>query len=489
MTVTTLSTSAVALPVYVGIDIGKNNHAAAIVSLPLLAHYRRADRCPLLSFEQSRAGFDALLSELCRYGDPASISVLVESTGHYGYALIAYLYEHDICVYESHPTRERRRLRQKSDQRDARALAILLFNQLEKGVLVEEPGERARLLMPPSEVVQQIGALVQHRSELVREVTQRKNKLIAITDEVFPEMAQVYSDVTNLSALQLRTDYPTPEAVAQASMDGLLATRSRYRPNVAAFVRLQELAQHTIGAVSSSRRNSLLLEQTHLIAEMRLLQQHLSELDATIATAITGSREGKILLSCPGIGVIAAATLLSCIGSISQFESIAKLRAYCGWSPHQVQTGSSKDSMTLTRGGNPVLKQTWYLIALSATRYDESWRTLYQRLLRQKGIYDERTGTYHGRRKVLGRVIGQMIGVIYTLLKRDADLLAALPEGAERPEPVLYDAAKHHVRKTAQHTQHHQATPTSTGDEQLGTVPVAVPTADNDGMEKADSDQ
>ena len=43
------------------------------------------------------------------------------------------------------------------------------------------------------------------------------------------------------------------------------------------------------------------------------------------------SREGKILLSIPGIGPQAAAALIALIGDIANFEHASQLKSYFGW--------------------------------------------------------------------------------------------------------------------------------------------------------------
>jgi transposase len=60
---------------------------------------------------------------------------------------------------------------------------------------------------------------------------------------------------------------------------------------------------------------------------MRLLQEHLQELDAEIGHIVERSREGRILLSIPPMGPIQAATLIAGIGHIDNFRSAAALRA------------------------------------------------------------------------------------------------------------------------------------------------------------------
>jgi hypothetical protein len=62
--------------------------------------------------------------------------------------------------------------------------------------------------------------------------------------------------------------------------------------------------------------------------------------------------------------------------------------------------------------------------------------------------YDERTRSYRGKKKVVGRVAGQITAMIYAFLKADADLLARTPPGDEPPPPMLYDANIHQAHRS-----------------------------------------
>lgn len=99
--------------------------------------------------------------------------------------------------------------------------------------------------------------------------------------------------------------------------------------------------------------------------------------------------------------------------------------------------------MRLTRGGSRPLKQLFFLIVGNAIQGDCAWARIYQRLVRTLCAYDERTHAYRGKRKIMGRIAGQIISTIYALLKRDAEMLARAAPGSALSEPSLYDPAVH----------------------------------------------
>jgi transposase len=444
---------------YVGVDIAKSRHVAGFVSTTLLTRHKRFESCPALSFEQSREGFRSLLERMREYVPLTQVYVLLEVTGHYHKNLVQYLQELDIPVYLMHVQKRQAGLL-KSDKRDALGLANHLYNALEKGVQTADPLQAVRQLVPPTEAAVQLRGIIHHRQELIVERTRRKNKLTAICDEVFPELTQTYKDPNSPSALALRTAFPTPTAVATASLSSLLATRKRNRPAETKLAELQRLALQSIGSKDAAHLRGLLFEQHQLVAELQVIQQHVEALDLEIGQVISHSREGQILTSIPGVGPSPAAIIVGMIGTIANFDRPAQLKAYCGWAPSISQSGMSLDRARLTPRGVRLLKQTLYLVAWTTVRSaDNEFARLYERLVRRKCVYDDKTQQYLGKNTVVGRVAGQLLSVIFTLLKRDQERIV---KGGKLPDPELYDPALHHRHRAGQYSA-----PTRTS---LGTV-------------------
>jgi transposase len=431
---------------YVGVDIGKHSHIAGFVSNTLLKRYEHFEGCPVLIFDQSRDGFRQLIDRIQSFCPLEQCFVLMEKTGHYYKALEQYLLELDISVYVMH-VQERPKRMLKSDKRDALMLANHLYNQLEKGIQLADKSQLVRRAIPPSEAASQLKGLTRHRYELMRESTQRKNKLTAICDELFPEYTQIFKNPNSSTALAIREQFPTPHAIATASLTALIKERVYCHPSDAKLALLQQFAAQTIGTKDVARQRCLLLEQKQVIKELKLLQEHIEELDSEICTIVQNSREGKILLSLGIIGPIQAAMIIAAIGNILNFPSAATLKSYFGWAPKREQTGTSYDKSSLSHTGTRTMKYTMFLIAISATRLDNEWARIYKRLVPIKCGYDERTRSHKGKLKVIGRIVGQIIEMIYALLKKDAEVLSKVPPGVKPPEPTLYDREIHQAHR------------------------------------------
>ncbi len=99
------------------------------------------------------------------------------------------------------------------------------------------------------------------------------------------------------------------------------------------------------------------------------------------------------------------------------------------------------------------MKLTMYLIVWKAVQTkDSEWAQMYERLVPIKCSYNERTHRHTGRGRVIGRIAGQMISVIYALLKKDQATLWKLPPGVKPPAPVLYDQELHRRHRAEQYS-------------------------------------
>jgi transposase len=426
----------------VGIDVCKWRHVAGFVSTELLARHERFEGCPALVFDNSREGFRSLMDRIQASCPPEQVFVLLEKTGHYHLSLVEYLLEQDPAEYLIHVHARPRGLT-KTDKRDALTLANHLYNQLEKGIQFADRTQLARRALPPTASAARLKGLMGHRFELVHESTRRRNKLTGLCDQLFPEFTTVFHDPNASIALVVREHYPTAAAFAAAELAALCAIPGLYRPHRAKMAQLQQLAARSIAVRDPHRVESLVFEQEQLIHELQLLQRHLDAIDVQEQQILAESREGRILCSVPGIGAHSAAALLAAIGNIENFPSAAALKAYCGWAPVVRQSGVSVNTTALTRAGERTMKATMFLVAVRAVAAPGPWADLYHRLVERGCAFDERKRDYVGKKRILGRIAGQLLALIHGLLRTDIELRPRTPPQESLPEPRLYDPAIH----------------------------------------------
>ena len=274
---------------------------------------------------------------------------------------------------------------------------------------------------------------------------------ITVRDEIFPEITLIFKDPNLPTALAMREHFPTPHAFATASLADVQEIRGKNRSlSDAKLLHLQQLAANSIGIKELVRQRSLVLEQTQLIKELQLLQGHIKQLESEIQAIVQQAREGQILCSM-GIGLIQAGTIIASIGSILNFPNAGTLKSYFGWAPVRDQTGSSYDRSKLTPGGTRLMRHVMFLIVSGVIQRRTEWANLYDRLVQKNCPYNERTGERIGKKRVMGRVAGQMIETMYALLKTDVEILSKVRQGQEPPPPVLYNAEIHRKHREGQY--------------------------------------
>ena len=125
------------------------------------------------------------------------------------------------------------------------------------------------------------------------------------------------------------------------------------------------------------------------------------------------------------------------------------MKSYFGWAPTLTQSGVTLDRASLTHGGLRTVKDMLYLAVGVAIQLDCEWARIYERLVPLKCAYDERRRAYVGKKKVMGRIAGQLISMMYALLKQDTEALQQAGHGVD-PPVTLYDPEIHHAHSTRQ---------------------------------------
>ena len=103
------------------------------------------------------------------------------------------------------------------------------------------------------------------------------------------------------------------------------------------------------------------------------------EIDAVIAQHDPLRRAAKILTAMAGVGPKTAAALLALMPELGRLGR-RQVAALAGLAPHPRQSGAT-EAYRRTKGGRPEVKRVLFMAALSAARYNETLRIVYQRLL------------------------------------------------------------------------------------------------------------
>lgn len=387
---------------FVGIDIAKRNHEAAVIDQAGKT-VRRAFR-----FANSHTGYDKLVQTVRELDEPVVFGM--EATGHYWLALYTHLRNDGFTVHVINPIQSDalRGMYIRKTKNDA-IDAILIADVIRFGRYCEtsvEPGD-----------LQALRELCRQRFYIVDMVSDLKRKVIALLDQVFPEYEKLFSDTFGSSSLEILSAYTTPEEILAVDTDKLvelLNTASRGRFGSDKALEVQDAARNSFGIVMGSSSFALIIRQ--YVEQIRSLENSIAVFDAEIAR-VFGAFDTQ-LTTITGIGTTLAAVILSEIGGdISKFSSAAKLAAYAGIDPTVKQSGDFNGTrMKMSKRGSPYLRRALWLASTVAAFKDPAIHALYERK-RAEGK-DHMT--------TIGHICRKMVSIIFAVLRDNSPYIPAV---------------------------------------------------------------
>jgi len=159
------------------------------------------------------------------------------------------------------------------------------------------------------------------------------------------------------------------------TLESLMRTRTRILNEIEA------LNQYPDGFVDSAIESlKRLLQEIEI--EIKNIQHKIDE--------IVNREENKDLYgrltSIPGVGKRTASAIIAYFGEFSTFDNFKTVASYIGLTPSIKESGKSvkKKGYSISKIGNPYLRQILFMASLSASKHNPQCNTLYERLL-EKG--------------------------------------------------------------------------------------------------------
>lgn len=190
-----------------------------------------------------------------------------------------------------------------------------------------------------------------------------------------------------------KTDAMDAEIIARF---GLMMRPQTWAPTSQVLVEIKQLVRERESVLKhwSSENNHLqALQQaqqasalaTRLAKQrLRLLERQVQAIEAAIRHAFAQEAslqtQLELLMSVPGFGFIAAATVLAETSGFATLEEGHQISAYSGLAPAPHQSGLKRGKGNISKVGNARLRRIAYLAALGASRSHSPLRTFYQGL-------------------------------------------------------------------------------------------------------------
>ena len=378
----------------VGIDIGKNHHEASIVS-PEGKQIGRS-----LRFATTHKGADSLMSFIFKNIGNSPCVFGMEATGHYWYPIYSFLKAKGYTIYVINPIQSdslrKMYIRQtKNDSIDSFLIAeVIRFGQFGTTSMADEN-------------ILAMRQLCRYRDSVISSRTEIKLRIGTIMEQIFPEYEKQFSSLWVSTSMGILEKYLTPENIENAPIDELfeiIKDKSHNRLTRAKAISIKEAAADTFGIKIAQDAFSFQLKQ--LIDRMNFLDKQIEALDCQILEYY--EKFDCYLHTIPGIGMIAAATILAEIGDINRFKSSSALVAFAGIDPTVRQSGefSSTHNHTSKRG-SPYLRHAIFLAATTCSFHNSPLNAYYKKKRDQ--------GKHH--LTATGAVARKLSSVIYAVLR------------------------------------------------------------------------
>lgn len=383
--------------IYVGIDIAKLNHFAAVISSDgeiLIEPFK---------FTNDYDGFYLLLSKLAPL-DQNSIIIGLESTAHYGDNLVRFLISKDfkVCVLNPIQTSSMRKnnvRKTKTDKVDTFIIAKTLMMQ-----------DSLRFMTLDDLDYIELKELGRFRQKLVKQRTRLKIQLTSYVDQVFPELQYFFkSGLHQNSVYALLKEAPTPTAIASMHMTHLahlleVASHGHFGKEKARELRV--LAQKSVGVNDSS----LSIQITHTIEQIELLDSQLFHTELEMANLVTCLH--SVIMTIPGIGFINGGMILGEIGDIHRFSEPKKLLAFAGLDPSVHQSGNFQAQRTkMSKRGSRVLRYALINAAHNVVNNNATF----------KAYYDAKRAEGRTHYNALGHCASKLVRVIWKMLTDEVE--------------------------------------------------------------------
>jgi transposase len=358
---------------FAGLDWAARNHAVCVIDAVGVVREQ-------FEVTHDAAGLRELLTQLRRHAPtPAQLPIAIERPSG---LLVDALVEAGYPVVPIHPnivkaTRPRYRSHgAKSDASDAYLLADLLRTD----------GARFKALLPQSDAIRALRALVRGRDDLVAARVHLANQLRSLLESFWPGAAAVFADIDSPIALAFVQRYPTPASASRCGEKRLAAFLAQHsycgrRSPAALLERLRATPAGHADELEVDAKRALVQA---LVATLITLVEQIAQITARIEHTVAELPDGQLIMSLPRAGRVCAAQILAELGDVRErFPSDTRLAAEAGVAPLTYQSGKSR-SVTFRWACNHRLRRAITCFA-DNSRHASQWAASVYSAARSRG--------------------------------------------------------------------------------------------------------
>jgi transposase len=389
---------------FVGIDLGLDRNVAVVIN-------EVGQRLAKFAFPHNQSGdsyFRRRLGKLKRQHQASATLIGMEPSNYLWKLMSTELENHQLPYRLVNPFtvkkhREGDQLdRSKDDVRDAFTIADLLRT----GKYTETQMLHGRY----AELRQYAASYERLRCE----ITRHTNRLHSAVGQLFPEIKQVFKDLTGLTAVAMLQNHAAATAIRDLSQQEFVAAvRRDYKGRRLCVSKLRQahsLAASSVGLNDGIEALQLMVKQQ--LRTVALLYAQRRQVREALTSCFLVLPESQYMLSVHGLGLTTSAIILAEIGDPSHYHHGRQWIKLAGSQPTPNLSGRKTRGRTpMSRKGRSRLRTTLFFAVMRLIQVDDAFAREYLRLLQRK----ENPLT---KMQALGALMNKLLRILWALVRK-----------------------------------------------------------------------
>lgn len=354
----------------VGCDIGSETHYIRAIDIRGRELGKGA-----FEFSNSSEGFasaKAWVLNLAAENDKKQIVLGLEPTGHYWFALAAWMVSNGISVVQVNPyaVKQSKEIEDNSPLKDDRKDPKVIANLVKDG----------NYGMPylPEAVYADMRRLSMFRDQLTEDRIRNINRLHREMKIYFPEYMDAFGKIDGAFALEVLKEAPIPSDIVALEEDGLknlwheAKLRGRGYSRARAIV---DYAKNSVGLTDGTDAGREAIKW--FVEQIMKLDEQLAEIEHALHEKCREIPHAENILVINGVGENILAGILAEMGDISRFDDVKEIQKLSGMGLVACSSGKHKGQTKISHRGRKRLRYWLFQAAKSAVAHAGEFRQLH----------------------------------------------------------------------------------------------------------------
>lgn len=387
----------------VGCDIGSETHYIRAIDVRGRELSRGA-----FEFSNTAEGFEnarAWVLELAAKNEKKQIVLGLEPTGHYWFALAAWMISNGISVVQVNPyaVKQSKEIEDNSQLKDDRKDPKLIANLVKDG----------NYGMPylPEKIYADMRRLSMFRDQLTEDRIRNVNRLHRELKIYFPEYMDAFGKIDGAFTLEVLRVSAIPSDITELGAEGLRDIWHAAKLRGRGYSRADEIVRYAEKSVGLTDGTDAGREAVKWFAEQILqLDEQLGEIESALHKKCREIPYAENILAINGVGENILSGILAEMGDIRRFDDVKEIQKLSGMGLVACSSGKHKGQTKISHRGRKRLRYWLFQAAKSAVSHAEEFKQLHV-------YYTTRDNNPLKKMQSLIVIACKILRVIYTILK------------------------------------------------------------------------